>query len=210
MLLVITMRSGKRNRTKYFSYFRVSSLKAGEPQTYQYYFKMAHSGLLVLYFHLFYLNVQLINKFGRCWVSNHVSLMSKVTALPTEPPPLPNYSIFNLCTWTPHLPWFIKINFLQQPKLSQFPTLSAYNMSLLRSNFLRRLWTPTTASCWSRRTRRTSGSGRARPETRRRWPKESLSTPTRTPPSSTRASASTWTWRYYKNILCASEKVSYC
>ena len=54
-----------------------------------FFFKMGHSRPLFLYFRLFNFNVQFVDKVCRCWDSNHGSLVSEATALPTEPPPLP-------------------------------------------------------------------------------------------------------------------------
>ena len=53
-------------------------------------FLTGHSRPLFLYFCLFYLNLQLADKICQCWDLNCGSLVSKATALPTEPPPLHN------------------------------------------------------------------------------------------------------------------------
>ena len=53
------------------------------------FFLMGHPRPLSLYFRLFNLYVQLVDKVCRCWDSNRGSLVSEATALPTEPPPLP-------------------------------------------------------------------------------------------------------------------------
>ena len=52
--------------------------------------KMGRSQPLFLYFHLFHLNVQLVDKISRSWDLNCGSLVSEATGLPTEPPPLPS------------------------------------------------------------------------------------------------------------------------
>ena len=57
------------------------------------FFEMGHSQPIFLYFCLFYLNVQLVDKICQCWDSNLGSLVSEVSALPTEPPQLP-YELF--------------------------------------------------------------------------------------------------------------------
>ena len=53
------------------------------------FFLMGHSRPLFLYFCLFYFNVQLVDAVCKCWDSNCGFLVWEVTALPTEPPPLP-------------------------------------------------------------------------------------------------------------------------
>ena len=79
--------------------------------------KMGHSRPLFLYFCLFNFNVQLVHKVCRFWDSNHGSLVSEASALPTEPPPLPisNFYLFDqvihLClirtsrTWNYSIKW---------------------------------------------------------------------------------------------------------
>ena len=54
---------------------------------------MGHSEPLFLYLCLFYFNVRLADKICRLWVSNCRSLLSEATAIPTEPPPMPQGSI---------------------------------------------------------------------------------------------------------------------
>ena len=51
----------------------------------EYFLKMGHSRPLFLFFHLFCLDLLLVDKICRCWDSNRVSLVSEVTTLPTEP-----------------------------------------------------------------------------------------------------------------------------
>ena len=51
---------------------------------------MGPSRPLFLYFRLFYLIVQLVDKLCGCWDLNRGYLMSEATVLSTEPPPLPS------------------------------------------------------------------------------------------------------------------------
>ena len=65
--------------------------------------KWAIPGLFFIYFHLFNTvdNKQMLNKFCRWLESNRGPLVSKATALPTEPQPLPiASSIFNRIEWS--------------------------------------------------------------------------------------------------------------